>query len=543
MFNDKIVYQVFPKTFYDAKNTGAGQLAGVTAKLDYLKELGIDYIWISPFFKSDFVDGGYDVIDYYQIDPSMGDEKELANLIKEADNKGMKIIMDMVLNHTSTKSAWFQAALKGDKYYQDFYFFKKPVNNQPPTNWLSKFGGSAWEYVEKLDMYYLHVFSKEQADLNWANPEVQKEILKVLNYWIAKGAGGFRFDVCNLYGKPEVFEDSINSDGREFYTDSEINEKYFEIINKLALKKASEPLLTVGELSSTSKEKAANYAQEDYSQLSMIFNFHHLKVDFKNNQKWNLCDVDFKKFKDLLIEWQLYFQERKSGHTLFLNNHDQPRAISRFGNDNKYWKESAKMLAALVQLMKGTVFIYQGEEIGMTNYPFESLDDFIDSESVGQIKALIKAGNSEDLTLKIMKQKSRDHSRTAMQWSGKTNAGFNQGQKLDKILLNPNYKTINVVSQKNDSDSILKFYQDLIKLRKNNLEIIDGVIRFLQTSDEIIAYERILESSKITVVANISVKEVNFKTDLKSEKIILNNYTDFNQKLKPYQVVVFKESY
>ena len=363
-FKDKVIYEIYPKSFQDSNGDGWGDLRGVTKRLDYLKELGVDYLWLTPFFISPQNDNGYDVENYREIDPRYGTMEDLEELIHEADQRGIGLMLDMVFNHTSTAHEWFQRAMKGEKKYQDYYIFKEGTEDQLPTNWESKFGGPAWEYVPSLRKWYLHLYDVSQADLNWENPEVRKELKEVIRFWKEKGIKGFRFDVVNVISKPEKYEDDTIGDGRRFYTDGR---HVHEFIKELVRDTGIEDMVTVGEMSSTSLENCIRYSNPEEKELSMCFNFHHLKIDYRDGQKWELMEPDLKAMKNLFRTWQEGMQEKNGWNALFWCNHDQPRIVSRLGNEEKYWKESAKMLAGAIHLMQGTPYIYQGEELGMTN--------------------------------------------------------------------------------------------------------------------------------------------------------------------------------
>ena len=370
-FSKSCVYQIYIKSFKDSNGDGIGDLGGIIEKLDYIKELGVDYIWITPFFRSPLNDNGYDVSDYRNIDPVFGSMQDLEKLISEADKRGIGLMLDMVFNHTSTEHEWFQKALTGDKKYMDYYYFIDGKPDSPPTNWESKFGGSAWEYVPKLKKWYLHLFDVTQADLNWNNPEVRAELKDVLRFWKNKGIKGFRFDVINLVSKPDKLEDDYEGDGRRFYTDGP---RIHEFLKELVQDSGISDMLTVGEMSSTSIDNCIRYSNPAEKELSMCFSFHHLKVDYSNGNKWSLMKPDFKKLKELLVSWQVGMQDGGGWNAVFWCNHDQPRAVSRFGDDVKYRAESAKALAAVIHLMRGTPYIFQGEEFGMTNAGFTSID-------------------------------------------------------------------------------------------------------------------------------------------------------------------------
>ena len=378
-FSSKVVYQIYPKSFMDSNGDGQGDLRGIIEKLDYLKELGVDYLWLTPVFVSPQNDNGYDVADYRSIDPRFGTMDDMEELIREADQRGMGLMLDMVFNHTSTDHEWFQKALAGDEKYQNYYIFREGTPDKLPTNWQSKFGGPAWEYVPSLKKWYLHLFDVSQADLNWDNPEVRDELKKVILYWKEKGVKGFRFDVVNLISKPAVFEDDFEGDGRRFYTDGPHVHEY---LKELTRDTGIDSMITVGEMSSTTLENCIRYSAPEEKELSMCFSFHHLKVDYKDGDKWKLMEPDRMALKKLFEKWQMGMQKGHGWNALFWCNHDQPRTVSRFGDEDKYWKESAEMLAASIHLMRGTPYIYQGEELGMTNAHYTSISQYRDVESL-----------------------------------------------------------------------------------------------------------------------------------------------------------------
>ena len=462
-FQKSVIYQIYPKSFYDSNGDGIGDLNGITMKLDYIKSLGADYIWMTPFFVSPQKDNGYDVEDYYSIDPRYGTMADFETLAKEAEKRGIRLMLDMVFNHTSDRHEWFQKAMAGDPKYKNFYIFKKgPKKGVPPTNWESKFGGSAWEYVEKFDEYYLHLFDVSQPDLNWDNEEVRQEIFKIVRFWMSKGVKGFRFDVINLISKGS-FENDYEGDGRRFYTDGPNIHKYLRELNAATFGTDTE-IITVGEMSSTSIENCYQYAGKDSHELSMVFSFHHLKVDFMGNEKWVMVPFDFEKLKKIIFEWQEKMMLHRAWNAVFWCNHDQPRPVSRFGNTEKYWKESAKMLATVVHCLRGTPYIYQGEEIGMTNTDFTDISQFKDVESLNHYKILQDKGLTADNALRIIQIHSRDNGRTPMQWTSGSQGGFTSGEPW--IGVNSNHTSINAEAQLGDDDSIFNYYRRLIALRK-----------------------------------------------------------------------------
>lgn len=557
-FKKSVVYQIYPKSFKDSDGDGVGDLKGITQRMDYLKTLGVDCIWITPFYMSPQRDNGYDIADYLNIDPLFGTMEDFELLVKEANNRDIDIMLDMVFNHSSTEHQWFKNALKGSAYYKDFYIFKEPKNGKAPTNWISKFGGPAWEYVEDFDEYYLHLFDVTQADLNWDNEDLRKEIYRIVNFWIEKGVKGFRLDVINLISKPEVFVDDLEGDGRRFYTDGPNIHKYLKELNKNTFGKY-EDVITVGEMSSTTLEDCIKYSSPEEEELSMVFNFHHLKVDYKDDEKWTLMDFDFIKLKEILEYWQVGIQEGNGWNAVFWCNHDQPRIVSRFGDDGEYIKESAKMLATTIHMLRGTPYIYQGEEIGMTDPKFEYIDDYRDVETINIYNEMKEKGIDEDLILKIVQSKSRDNSRTPMQWNSSKNAGFTSGTPW--INLAPNYQKINVENSLEDRDSIFWHYKKLIDLRKRYDIIAYGSFRMiLKDHKEIFAYIREYEDEKLLVVNNFYNKATLFvlPTELDLDdyesKILLSNYKNLTRQqnerfragtpdkkilLRPYESIVY----
>ncbi|WP_444313567.1 alpha,alpha-phosphotrehalase [Megamonas funiformis] len=544
-FKKKVVYQIYPKSFKDTNGTGTGDLKGVIEKLDYLQALGVDYIWLTPFYVSPQNDNGYDVADYYNIDPSYGTMEDVENLIAEAKKRNIYLMMDMVFNHVSTEHIWFKKAMAGEEKYLNYFFFKQgKANNQPPTNWNSKFGGPAWEYVEKFDKWYLHLFDKTQADLNWENPEVREEVKNIVRFWMEKGVKGFRFDVINLISKAGFEDDfSVDGDGRSFYTDGPRIHEFLQELARDSFAKDKD-IITVGEMSSTTMENCYKYAGEKTGELSMVFTFHHLKVDFMGNEKWVLVPTDFMKLKQLIFDWQINMEKNNAWNAVFWCNHDQPRVISRFGSDDKYHKESGKMLATLIHCLRGTPYIYQGEEIGMTNPHFKSIEQYRDVESLNHYQILQDKGMTKEQALMILDVHSRDNSRTPMQWDDSINAGFTTGTPW--IQTADNYTEINVKNSLEDKDSIFYYYQKLIQLRKNYDVIAYGDIKPLLREDKrVFAYERNYKSQKLIVICNFypTTYEIELPYDLSNYKCILNNYKNEAKAkkfaLKPYETLVY----
>ncbi|CAH2212497.1 alpha,alpha-phosphotrehalase [Tepidibacter aestuarii] len=547
-FKNSVVYQIYPKSFNDSNNDGFGDLNGVTRKLDYLKMLGVDYIWLTPFYVSPQNDNGYDVADYCKIDPRFGTIEDFENMVKQAQERGIEIMLDMVFNHTSTEHEWFKKAIDGDEKYKNYYIFKKTKNEKEPTNWQSKFGGSAWEYVKEFDEYYLHLFDVTQADLNWENEEVKKEIFDVVNFWIDKGVKGFRLDVINLISKPDVYEDDHVGDGRRFYTDGIRMHEYLKELNKETFGKHKD-IITVGEMSSTNMDNCIKYSNPDEKELSMVFNFHHLKVDYENGDKWTLMDFDFIKLKEILNSWQIGMEEGNGWNALFWSNHDQPRIVSRFGDDKKYHKESAKMLATSIHMLRGTPYIYQGEEFGMTNQYIGMIENYKDVESINYYNILKSEGKDEKEIINILQAKSRDNARTPMQWDESENGGFTMGDPWLKP--GQTHKHINAKSALDDKNSIFYHYKNLIKLRKEYEVISNGTFRpILEDDKSIFAYIREYEGDKLLVVNNFYPKEAvfelpqNMDLDNSKAKILISNYSDSSTEiqkinLRAYESIVY----
>lgn len=521
-FSDKVIYQIYLRSFKDSNGDGIGDIRGITQQLDYLKELGVDYLWITPFFVSPQNDNGYDVADYRNIDPIFGTMEDLEELIREGKKRGMELMLDMVFNHTSTSHEWFQKALAGDEKYQNYYIFKDGTPDKIPTNWESKFGGPAWEYVPHLKKWYLHLFDVSQADLNWENPEVREELKNVIRFWQKKGIGGFRFDVVNLISKPEHFEDDHIGDGRRFYTDGR---HVHEFLKELTADTGLDQYVTVGEMSSTTLDNCIRYSNPQEKELSMCFNFHHLKIDYKDGKKWELMEPDLMRLKELFETWGTGMQEGNGWNALFWCNHDQPRIVSRLGDEERYWKESAEMLAASVHLMRGTPYIYQGEEIGMTNPHFDDIRQYRDVESLNYYRILLEQGKTSREAMDILQARSRDNGRTPVQWNAGENAGFTTGTPW--IGIDKNYQTINAAAQRNDPDSILAFYKRLIQLRKEKKVIAEGEIAFLEKENaNVLAYRRILDGEELIVFNNLTghPAEVHLDEAWKNYSILLTNY-------------------
>ena len=545
-----VVYQIYPKSFNDTTGNGVGDIQGIIQKLDYLKKLGVDVIWLTPVYSSPQRDNGYDISDYYNIHDEYGTMDDFQELLDETHHRGMKLIMDLVVNHSSTEHEWFkQASSSKDNQYRDFYIWKDAVDGQAPTNWLSKFGGSAWKWDEKTEQYYLHLFDQTQGDLNWENPELREKVYELMRFWFEKGIDGFRLDVINLISKDQDFPNDDGSvapgDGRKFYTDGPRVHEFLQEMNKEVL--APYQAMTVGEMSSTTLEHCVQYSHPDSNELSMTFNFHHLKVDYPNGEKWALGEVDFRALKQILSKWQVGMHQGGGWNALFWCNHDQPRVVSRYGNDALYHNESAKMLATVIHMMQGTPYIYQGEEFGMTNPKFETIEEYRDVETLNIYQELREKQMDESAIMEIIKQKSRDNSRTPVQWNAEPHGGFTAGTPW--IHVASNYKQINAQNALDDSNSIFYFYQNLIELRKSHDIITFGDYKLLLEDDQqLFAYVREWNGEKLLVVANFSDQESDFATPAfltdNHADVLVSNYQQINDPakemtLRPYEAVVY----
>ncbi|BCR30680.1 glucohydrolase [Aeromonas caviae] len=540
-----VIYQIYPKSFQDSGARGTGDLKGIMARLDYLKTLGVDALWLTPVYVSPQVDNGYDIADYLNIDPAYGTMSDFEALLAAAHARGIRIVMDIVVNHTSTEHAWFKSAL-GDKNspYRDYYIWKYPVDGGVPNNWQSKFGGSAWELDPATGQYYLHLFAREQADLNWENPAVRAEVKKIIHFWAKKGVDGFRLDVINLISKDQAFPDDEVGDGRRFYTDGPRIHEFLQDVSRDVF--APVGAMTVGEMSSTSLEHCQRYGALDGSELSMVFNFHHLKVDYPGGDKWTKAPFNFLELKRIFNHWQSGMHG-KGWSALFWCNHDQPRIVSRFGDEDEHRVVAAKMLASTLHGLQGTPYIYQGEEIGMTNPGYQHIDDYQDVESRNIFAIKQAEGMSETEILAILGAKSRDNSRTPMQWSAAPNAGFTSGTPWLKPAAN--YPEINAEAALADQHSVFWHYRDLIALRKAHPIFTQGDYQELLTGHpQIWAYARRADDQTLLVVSNFYGEPVEFAlpAELQSGegRLLLGNYPDSparpqSCKLRPYESLIW----
>ncbi|HDL8053507.1 TPA: alpha,alpha-phosphotrehalase [Yersinia enterocolitica] len=495
-----VIYQIYPKSFQDSTGNGYGDLAGVTQRLDYLQKLGVDAIWLTPVYVSPQVDNGYDVADYCAIDPAYGTLDDFKHLVEQAHQRGIRIVMDMVFNHTSTEHAWFKASTERNSPYRQFYIWRDGKGDNLPNNWRSKFGGNAWQWHAASGQYYLHLFATEQADLNWEHQPVRDELKKVCEFWADIGVDGLRLDVINLVSKQQDFPDDFDGDGRRFYTDGPRIHEFLQEMSRDVFQPRG--LMTVGEMSSTRLEHCQRYAALGGDELSMTFNFHHLKVDYLNGEKWSLMQPDRVELKQIFNQWQQGMHNR-AWNALFWCNHDQPRIVSRFGDEGALRLPAAKMLAMVLHGMQGTPYIYQGEEIGMTNPNFSSIDQYRDVESLNMFAELSAKGRDADELLAILATKSRDNGRTPMQWDSSHNAGFSQGAPWIEPC--SNYGEINVDAALADADSVFYAYQYLIALRKqHDVFTFGGYQDLCPQHPDLWCYLRSWQGKQLLVVANLS---------------------------------------
>lgn len=535
-WKNSVVYQIYPKSFQDSNGDGIGDIPGIISRLDYLEKLGIDVIWLSPVYESPMDDNGYDISDYRAIHPDFGTMEDMDQLIAEADKRGIKIVMDLVVNHTSDEHEWFQEALKGkDNPYRDYYVWRDPVNGGPPNDLESTFSGSAWEYDEVSGQYYLHLFSKKQPDLNWENPKMRQDIYDMINFWLDKGIGGFRMDVIDNIGK--VPDEKIVVNGPKLHD-------YLQEMNRETFSKYD--VMTVGETWGATLENAKLYSDPDRNELSMIFQFEHIGLDEQHNgAKWDLKDIDFVELKEVLSKWQTDIGD-KAWNSLFWNNHDSPRIVSRWGNDKEYRVESAKAFAILLHFMKGTPYIFQGEEIGMTNTPISDISEANDIETINMYHERIEKGYSKEEIIESINVKGRDNGRRPVQWSSEKHGGFTTGEPWQAVNLN--YTDINVEEALKDKNSIFYTYQQLVRLRKENLIIVKGSYTLLLTDHEsVFAYEREYEGEKWTVVVNLSEEKETLELGEEIVSPIISNYSreEYNLKnveLEPYEAFAYKNN-
>ena len=551
-WKESVVYQIYPRSFCDSNGDGIGDLNGITGKLDYLKELGIDVIWLSPVYKSPNDDNGYDISDYQAIMDEFGTMEDFDRMLAIAHEKGIKIMMDLVVNHTSDEHKWFIESRKStDNPYRDYYIWRPAKEDGSlPNNWGSCFSGPAWEYDKTTDMYFLHLFSKKQPDLNWDNPAVRQDVFDMMNWWLKKGVDGFRMDVISLISKEPGLPDK--EPGINGYATFNVSangphvHEYLQEMRQKALNNAD--TITVGECSGVTLEEAKKYARSDEKELNMVFQFEHMDVDSDEKAgKWTTRKMDLRNLKKILTRWQKGLQDI-AWNSLYWENHDQPRSVSRFGNDSDEYREiSAKMLATCIHMMQGTPYVYQGEELGMTNCPFNTLDNFRDLESINAFHELTEQGKmTEEDMMAAISYKGRDNARTPMQWDDSAYAGFSTANPW--IMVNPNYTKINARDQVNREDSVFKYYQKLIKLRHESELIVYGTYDLILDDDkDIYAYIRTLGDEKLIVYCNFSenTREVEIPEEFVNGKVLISNYNDakVNHKitLRPYEAIVIQK--
>ena len=551
-WKESVVYQIYPRSFCDSNGDGIGDLNGITGKLDYLKELGIDVIWLSPVYKSPNDDNGYDISDYQAIMDEFGTMEDFDRMLATAHEKGIKIMMDLVVNHTSDEHKWFIESRKStDNPYRDYYIWRPAKEDGSlPNNWGSCFSGPAWEYDKTTDMYFLHLFSKKQPDLNWDNPAVRQDVFDMMNWWLKKGVDGFRMDVISLISKePGLPDKETGINGYATFNVSANGphvHEYLQEMRQKALNNAD--TITVGECSGVTLEEAKKYARSDEKELNMVFQFEHMDVDSDEKAgKWTTRKMDLRNLKKILTRWQKGLQDI-AWNSLYWENHDQPRSVSRFGNDSDEYREiSAKMLATCIHMMQGTPYVYQGEELGMTNCPFNTLDNFRDLESINAFHELTEQGKmTEEDMMAAIGYKGRDNARTPMQWDDSAYAGFSTTNPW--IMVNPNYTKINAKDQVNREDSVFKYYQKLIKLRHESELIVYGTYDLILDDDkDIYAYIRTLGDEKLIVYCNFSenTREVELPEEFVNKKVLISHYSDAkaNQKitLRPYEAIVIQK--
>ena len=551
-WKESVVYQIYPRSFCDSNGDGIGDLNGITGKLDYLKELGIDVIWLSPVYKSPNDDNGYDISDYQAIMDEFGTMEDFDRMLATAHEKGIKLMMDLVVNHTSDEHKWFIESRKStDNPYRDYYIWRPAKEDGSlPNNWGSCFSGPAWEYDKTTDMYFLHLFSKKQPDLNWDNPAVRQDVFDMMNWWLKKGVDGFRMDVISLISKEPGLPDK--EPGINGYATCNVSangphvHEYLQEMRQKALNNAD--TITVGECSGVTLEEAKKYARSDEKELNMVFQFEHMDVDSdEKSGKWTTRKMDLRDLKNILTRWQKGLQDI-AWNSLYWENHDQPRSVSRFGNDSDEYREiSAKMLATCIHMMQGTPYVYQGEELGMTNCPFNTLDNFRDLESINAFHELTEQGKmTEEDMMAAIGYKGRDNARTPMQWDDSAYAGFSTANPW--IMVNPNYTKINARDQVNREDSVFKYYQKLIKLRHESELIVYGTYDLILDDDkDIYAYIRTLGDEKLIVYCNFSenTREVELPEEFVNKKVLISNYSDAkaNPKitLRPYEAIVIQK--
>ncbi len=546
-----VVYQIYPRSFKDSNGDGIGDLNGITEKMDYLKELGINVIWLSPVYQSPNDDNGYDISDYRAIMKEFGTMEEFDRMLRAAHERGIRLVMDLVVNHTSDEHPWFVESRKStDNPYRDYYIWRPAKDGREPNNWGSCFSGSAWEYDDTTDMYYLHLFSKKQPDLNWDNPKVRDEVFDMMNWWLDKGVDGFRMDVISLISKkPDLPDGEPGINGYASFNEPANGPHVHEYLQEMRRRVLDgRDTITVGECSGVTLEEAKKYARSDEKELNMVFQFEHMDVDADGSNKWSDKKMDLRDLKSIMTKWQKGLEEI-AWNSLFWENHDQPRSVSRFGNDGEYREMSAKMLATCLHMMQGTPYVYQGEELGMTNVPFRDISDFRDLDSINAYHELVGQGVfTEEAMMGYLRYKSRDNARTPFQWNDEENAGFTTGTPW--IMVNPNYKEINAREQMVRADSVFNYYKKLIRLRKENEIIVYGSYDLLLPDDpELYVYTRTLGDEKLLVICNFygNTREFELPEGWNPDRmeLMIGNYekrdTARTLEIRPYEAVVFRK--
>jgi oligo-1,6-glucosidase len=551
-WKEAVVYQIYPRSFKDSNGDGIGDIQGIISKLDYLKDLGVDVIWLSPVYKSPNDDNGYDISDYRDIMDEFGTMADWEQLLAEMHKRGMKLIMDLVVNHTSDEHPWFIESRKSkDNPYRDYYIWRSGKDGKEPNNWESCFSGSAWEYDETTGEYYLHLFSKKQPDLNWENPKLRQEVYDMMKFWLDKGIDGFRMDVINFISKVPELPDAPNPEGKKYVSGGQyfINgpriHEFLQEMNREVLSKYD--VMTVGEMPGVTVEEAKLYTGEDRNEVNMVFQFEHVDLDSGPDGKWDLRPLKLKDLKESFTKWQKGL-EGVGWNSLYLNNHDQPRMVSRFGNDKEYRVESAKMLATFLHMLQGTPYIYQGEEIGMINVRFDSIDDYKDIETLNMYREkVIENGEDPQKVMEAIYAKGRDNARTPFQWDDSKNAGFTTGEPWIKV--NPNYKEINAKQAIADPNSIYHYYRKLIQLRKQYPIIVYGSYDIiLPEHEQIYAYTRTYHNEQLLVILNFSTEQPTFELPgeitFKMKELLISNYEVKEEAidkitLRPYEARVY----
>ena len=545
-WTNAVVYQIYPRSFADSNGDGIGDLAGIESKLDYLVDLGVDVLWLSPIYRSPQDDNGYDISDYRDIDPMFGTLADFDRLLAAVHERGMKLIMDLVVNHTSDEHPWFMESRSSpDNPKRDWYWWRTGRDDGPPNNWGSIFSGSAWEYDDLTGEYYLHLFTKKQPDLNWENPQVRQAVYDLMNWWLDRGVDGFRMDVINLISKHATLPDGqqapgeLYGDGSPYYSEGPRVHEFLQEMHRAVFADRDAELLTVGETPGVSVEQARLYTDRDRHELDMVFQFEHVELDHGLG-KWDVRSLNLVELKENLAKWQ-YGLARVGWNSLYWNNHDQPRVVSRYGDDRNYWYESATLLATVLHLLRGTPYIYQGEELGMTNYPFASIEQFQDVESLNYYRQAVDGmGLDPRLVMSSLQAMGRDNARTPVQWDDSAHAGFTTGTPW--LPVNPNYPWINAAAEVADPESVFAYYRSLIALRHADPVVRDGDFELLLPADpDLFVFTRTAEGVRLLVAANVGDDPVESPVDLHGDLVITNYREPVGQVLRPWEVRVHRQ--